>query len=264
MPPAGDSTPRAALTFALGDRLVTLTSTAITGFAPTGPRAIVPGTERRSATGDGGTTYVTPCGSPPVFEPQSFRTASGGLVVTFKVTAKCPGGDVLYGPQTRITISDGSGLIASGNFDFQRSPVAVPSLDDAGSGLTLELTYPPGSFFRLPDTLPDGTSAGPGTAGAGSTGSNAGGGRYLVDCDKGPTSGAPPSLTVPESGTSSASAVATGPALPAGADVTASSANALRLQADSDRAFILANLNNRWVAQLSSKRPGLVLSLIHI
>ncbi|WP_312028799.1 outer membrane protein assembly factor BamB family protein [Gordonia paraffinivorans] len=258
VPPAGDSTPRAALTFALGDRLVTLTSTAITGFAPTGPRAIVPGTERRSATGDGGTTYVTPCGSPPVFEPQSFRTASGGLVVTFKVTAKCPGGDVLYGPQTRITISDGSGLIASGNFDFQRSPVAVPSLDDAGSGLTLELTYPPGSFFRLPDTLPDGTSAGPGTAGAGSTGSNAGGGRYLVDCDKGPTSGAPPSLTVPESGTSSASAVATGPALPAGADVTASSANALRLQADSDRAFILANLNNRWVAQLSSKRPGLV------
>ncbi|MEO9327080.1 hypothetical protein [Gordonia aurantiaca] len=36
------------------------------------------------------------------------------------------------------------------------------------------------------------------------------------------------------------------------------SASALRLQADADRAFILADLDNRWVAQLSSKRPGLV------
>jgi len=30
--------------------------------------------------------------------PQRFRTAAGGLVVTMKVTAKCPGGDVL-GPR---------------------------------------------------------------------------------------------------------------------------------------------------------------------
>ncbi len=40
--------------------------------------------------------------------------------------------------------------------------------------------------------------------------------------------------------------------------MTATSVSALRLQADADRAFILANLDNRWVAQLSSKRPGLV------
>ncbi|MEO9327079.1 PQQ-binding-like beta-propeller repeat protein [Gordonia sp. B21] len=121
-----------ALTFAVGDRLVTLTDTTITGFAPTGPRAIIPGTEREPDTGSGGTTYVTPCGSSPVFEPQTFRTAAGGLVVTMKVTARCPAGDVLYGPRTRITISDGSGLIASGDFDFRRTPVAVPSLDDVG------------------------------------------------------------------------------------------------------------------------------------
>ncbi|TSD96166.1 PQQ-binding-like beta-propeller repeat protein [Gordonia rubripertincta] len=245
------------LTFAIGNRLVTLTSTTITGFAPTGPRAIVPGTTRGSErdSRSGGTEYVTPCGSPPIFTPQTFRTAAGGLVVTMKVTAKCPGGDVLYGPQTRITISDGNGLIASGNFDFQQAPVAVPS--DDGSDLTLELTYPPGSFFRLPDTLNDGTSAGAGSAGSGSGGSGAGGGQVLVDCEKGPTSGPAPSLSVPDSGMSTSS-VATGAAFPAGTNIIGTSVNALRVQADSDRAFILANLNNRWVAQLSSKRPGLV------
>lgn len=246
VPVAGSTEPRPALTFAVGDRLITMTATAITGFAPTGPSAIVPGTTRDDDAAGGEPEYVTPCGLPPVFTPQSFRTSAGGLGVTMKVTAKCPGGDVLYGPQTRITITDGTGIVASGNFDFRRAPVAVPSLDGAGEALTMELTYPPGSFFRLPDTLD--------TQGADTTGDS---GRYLVDCDKGPAPGAPPKLTAPRSGTS-ASSTATGPSFPAGADVTASSVGALRLQADADRAFILANLNNRWVAQLSSKRPGLV------
>ncbi|MFE0748431.1 PQQ-binding-like beta-propeller repeat protein [Gordonia sp. NPDC058843] len=250
VPAAGATEPRPALTFAVGERLITMTATTITGFAPTGPSAIVPGTTRGGYTaddgGDGGTEYVTPCGAPPVFTPQSFRTSAGGLGVTMKVTAKCPGGDVLYGPQTRITITDGNGIVASGNFDFQRSPVAVPSLDGAGQALTMELTYPPGSFFRLPDTLGAQGSATPDDAG-----------RYVVDCDKGPTSGSAPKLAAPQTGTT-ASSTATGPSFPAGADVTASSVSALRLQADADRAFILANLDNRWVAQLSSKQPGLV------
>ncbi|MDV6307051.1 outer membrane protein assembly factor BamB family protein [Gordonia amicalis] len=248
--------PGPARTFAIGDRLVTLTSTTITGFAPTGPRAIVPGTTRASDSGSdgGGTEYVTPCGSPPVFTPQSFRTATGGLVITMRVTAECPGGDVLFGPQTRITISDAGGLVASGIFDFQRSPVAVPA-PDGGGALDLELTYPPGSFFRLPDTL---NGSGPSSGSAGGSGSGSAGGQYLVDCDKGPTPGPPPSVTTPDSGMPAASSVATDAAFPAGTDVTATSVDALRLQADADRAFILANLNNRWVAQLSSKRPGLV------
>ncbi|SDU58791.1 PQQ-binding-like beta-propeller repeat protein [Gordonia westfalica] len=243
------------LTFAIGDRLVTLSENTITGFAPTGPAAIVPGATRPS-NGTAGPTYVTPCGSPPTFEPQTFRTAAGGLVVTMKVTATCPGGDVLYGPQTRITVSDGNGLIASGNFDFQRSPVAIPSSDGGGS-LTMELTYPAGSFFRLPDTL-NGSDSSSGSGGSGSGGSGSGGGQYLVECEKGPTPGPAPALSVPDSGVSSVSSVATGAAFPAGSDVTATSVSALRLQADADRAFILANLDNRWVAQLSSKRPGLV------
>ncbi|MCH5643188.1 MULTISPECIES: PQQ-binding-like beta-propeller repeat protein [unclassified Gordonia (in: high G+C Gram-positive bacteria)] len=236
----GNSAPRI---FAIGDRIVTVTADAITALAPTGPRAIVPGTTRdtTSDNGSGDDEYVTACGSPPVFTPESFRTTSGGLGVRMKVSAQCPGGDILFGPRTRITIKDGGDLVASGNFDFSQAPIAVPSLDDAGEGLTMELTYPPGSFFRLPDTL------------ATQSGSD----RFLVDCDKGPTNGQPPALTVPDGGASAPPVTATGPALPAGTNITATSVDALRVQANSDRAFILANLNNRWVAQLSSKRPGL-------
>lgn len=233
------------LVMSVGGRLVTLAREGITAFAPTGPRAIVPGTTRKQSTdngnGSGGTEYVTPCGSPPKFTPQSFRTSSGGLGVTMKVSATCPGGDILWGPQTRITIKDGNDLVASGNFDFSQTPVAVPSLDDAGTGLTMELTYPPGSFYRLPDTLSTQASTD----------------RFLVDCDKGPTTGQPPRLTVPDEGSAATTATATGPSLPPGTDLTAASVDALRVQANSDRAFILTNLNNRWVAQLSSKRPGL-------
>ncbi len=248
VPTAGNSKPGPVLTFAAGDRLVTVTQTTITGFAPTGGTAIVPGSVRSGSGGSGGGTggdeYVTPCGSPPIFTPQTFRTSSGGLGVTMKVTAKCPGGDVLYGPQTRITITDGNNLVASGTFDFSRAPVAIPSEDGGGPGLTMELTYPPGTFFRLPDTLSEQATSS--------------GNRFLVECEKGSSTGVPPELAVPDEGASAPSAAATGTSLPAGTDVAATSVDALRLQADSDRAFILANLNNHWVAQLSSKRPGLV------
>lgn len=241
----GQSTPSAPQVLVGGGTLATFTAATIAAFAPTGPRAIVPGTTRKQSTdngnGSGGTEYVTPCGSPPKFTPQSFRTSSGGLGVTMKVSATCPGGDILWGPQTRITIKDGNDLVASGNFDFSQTPVAVPSLDDAGTGLTMELTYPPGSFYRLPDTLSTQASTD----------------RFLVDCDKGPTTGQPPKLTVPDEGSAATTATATGPSLPPGTDLTAASVDALRVQANSDRAFILTNLNNRWVAQLSSKRPGL-------
>ncbi|MFI8774876.1 PQQ-binding-like beta-propeller repeat protein [Gordonia sp. NPDC062954] len=248
VPTDGNSQPGPVLTFAAGDRLVTVTDTTITGFAPTGPLAIVPGAVRSASggggPGNGGDEYVTPCGSPPIFTPQSFGTSTAGLEVTMKVTAKCPGGDVLFGPQTRITITDGGDVVASGTFDFSASPVAIPPGDGGDAGMTMQLTYPSGTFFRLPDTL--------------SEQMNAGGNRILVECEKGMSSGAPPRLPVPGDDATAPAVAAAGPALPAGTDVAATSADALRMQADSDRSFILANLNNHWVAQLSSKRPGLV------
>ncbi|MED5803049.1 PQQ-binding-like beta-propeller repeat protein [Gordonia sp. Z-3] len=244
----GDGEHGPVLTFAAGDHLVTVTATTITGFAATGGTAVVPGTPRSESAGPGGAVggdqYVTPCGTPPIFTPQSFRTSPNGLDVEMTVTAQCSGGDVLYGPRTRISITDGGHLVASGTFDLAPVPVVVPPPEGAGSATTIVLTYPPGTFFRLPDTLsPNGDAS--------TT-------RFLVECDPGVTSGVAPRLSVRDVGRDASPVAATGPLLPDGADPSATSIDALRLQADSDRAFILANLNNRWVAQLSSKRPGLV------
>lgn len=234
---------QAPLVLSVGGRLVTVTGAAITAFAPTGGDAVAPGLPPVPVEAPAG--YVTRCGTPPRFVPDKFVTTPAGLVVTMKVVATCPSGDVLSGKQTRISISDPSGLIASGDFDFSSSPVAVGS-SDAGTGITLDLTYPPGSFFRTPDTL-------------GSVGGAAGttlAGPIVVDCVPGPPT--TDTLPAPADGSTAAPQIATGAVIPPGVDISATTGNALRAQADSDRAFILANLNNRWVAQLSSKRPGLV------
>lgn len=229
----------AAQTFAVGSTLVTLTGTTITGFAPTGGPAGPPGiAPAQTQTAAGGT--VTHCVTAPTFTPQQFRTTPAGLVATMKVVATCADGDVMSGTGTRISIADSGSLVASGRFDFSRAPAAIPP-SDVGEGITMELTYPPGSFYRTPDTLgqANGTVAG----------------TFTVDCDPGPQTTT--SLPKPEGGSAAPPQVSTGPALPPGVDLGSTTGDALRRQVNSDRAFILSTLNNRWVAQLSSKRPGL-------
>lgn len=232
--------------YALGDRLVTLRAQQITGFAPTGGDASAPGAPtRHTSSGD---SYVTRCGSAPTFTPEQFSTASGGLTIRMKVTATCPDGDVLSGAQTRVTVKDGSNLVASGYFDFSGTPLALPKGDgdETGGSRSVELTFGAGSFYRLPNTL--------GSTSGGVT-STAGGTTYLVECDRGTETAT--EAPAPDS-SSSMSAAATGPAVPPGTNLTLSVDDALRRQANADRSFIMTNLNNRWVAQLSSKRPGLV------
>jgi len=209
-------------------------------------------TERlKGASDSSGGGYYTRCGSAPVFTPQQFRTAGGGLVVTVKVTATCPGGDVLGAAGTSITLRDDAGLIASGTFDFSTNPIGIAPSSNSGSssgsdGTTLELTFPPGSFWRLPDTL--GTNS---TGANSSTGTTAKPG-ILVDCQR-PSGGASQAAAQTAS-----SATAGSGYTPNGTDIAGNCSRALRSQADSDRSFIMANLNGHWIAQLSSKQPGLV------
>lgn len=231
----GESGAARAQTLALGDTLVTLTADQITVFAPTGGPAVVPGSVTAQAPAAQGT--VTPCAAAPTLSPTRFRTVAAGLVVTMKVVAGCSGGDVLSGAATRIAIGQAGALVASGIFDFAAAPVAIPSSDDA-AGILLDLTYPPGSFFRTPDTL------------------NGQAGQLTVDCDRGSQSVS--QLPAPQGGSTAAPHASSGVSLPPGTDVAATCSVALRKQADSDRAFITTNLNNRWLAQLSSKRAGLV------
>lgn len=247
-----------AFLYPAGDKFVVVTGDSITAYSATGGGASEPGaavSHPPAGNKDGGAGgYYTRCGSAPVFSPQKFRTASGGLVVTMKVTARCPGGDVLGAAGTSISVHDGAGLIASGIFDFSGSPIGIApgSVSGSGSesgGTTIDLTFPPGSFWRLPDTL------GIDSAGTdSSTGVSAKPG-ILVDCDR-PDGGAQKASR--PSGSTTPSASARSGYTPPGTNVGSTCSAALRSQADSDRSYILSTLNGHWLAQLSSKRSGLV------
>lgn len=243
-----------AYLYPAGDKFVVITGDSITAYGATGGPAHEPGTSttQTGSRGGQGGGYYTRCGTPPIFTPQKFRTASGGLVVTVKVTAKCPGGDVLGTAGTSISIRDDAGMIASGTFDFSANPIGIAPSTNAGSGTdpggtTIELTFPPGSFWRLPDTL------GTDSAGVDSSVGVAAKPGILVECER-PSGGVQQAASPAAAPSSTAASRYT----PSGTDVSGNCSHALRSQADSDRSFIMSKLNGHWLAQLSSKHPGLV------
>lgn len=247
-------TPSAYL-YAAGDKFVVVTGDSITAYGATGGIAHEPGYGGGHTTapaGQSGGGYYTRCGSAPIFTPQRFRTAAGGLVVTMKVTAKCPGGDVLGSAGTTVTIRDDAGVIASGTFDFSANPIGIAPASGSGAGpdgggTIIELTFPPGSFWRLPDTL------GTDSAGVDSSVGVVAKPGILVECER-PSGGAQQAGSPGATPSASASSGYT----PSGTDINTNCSQALRSQADSDRSFINTKLNGHWLAQLSSKHSGLV------
>ncbi|GAB4005180.1 hypothetical protein GCM10028772_12660 [Nocardioides ultimimeridianus] len=89
------------------------------------------------APSDGGTSYVTDCGSPPTFTPVRSASEYGGISITYRVTAVCPGGQWLSDSQLSVPFEvDGQDYL-SGWFDFSGEPYWVPD-----GGVDLTLTYP--------------------------------------------------------------------------------------------------------------------------
>ena len=196
-------------------------------------------------TGTSATNYVTPCGSAPTFTPTSVKDGDGELKVEVKVTASCPSGDVLGGTANHIDLkgpsrSDSTGsadaVVASGDFDFSDSPLVIPD-----SGTTLTLRFGEGHFFRTADDLdvktitvactPDRAS---GTSGA--------------------TAGVPSASG--SSNPSSASASASTTSQDSASEESAAESS-LKWQVDHDRPSVTKDLTGKWVAQLSSKKPGM-------
>ena len=196
-------------------------------------------------TGTSATNYVTPCGSAPTFTPTSVKDGDGELKVEVKVTASCPSGDVLGGTANHIDLkgpsrSDSTGsadaVVASGDFDFSDSPLVIPD-----SGTTLMLRFGEGHFFRTADDLdvktitvactPDRAS---GTSGA--------------------TAGVPSA-----SGSSNPSSVSASASTTSQDSASEESAaeSSLKWQVDHDRPSVTKDLTGKWVAQLSSKKPGM-------
>jgi hypothetical protein len=203
-------------------------------------------------TGTGGTRLVTKCGRTPEFKPESIRTDSGALVIRMKIVAHCPGGDVLSSPNTRITVTSDGANIASGTFDLSAAPIVVAP--DSGSGsdeptATHDFRFPLGTFWRVPVS----TASAP-TGGATQQGSvDLDVTTLVVACDQNGSGRSSAQLS-----DSSSSSTAGGPAAPASGDDESASFDALRALANSDKPFVTGQLADRWVPQLSSKRPGLV------
>ncbi|MDL9948666.1 hypothetical protein QSJ19_24385 [Gordonia sp. ABSL11-1] len=166
--------------------------------------------------------------------PTGVAMTSAGLAVTVAVTASCSSGDVLSNSETQIVVSSPSLVLASGVFDLSSNPIAIPA---GSTGRQVSMIYPTGSFFGLP-----GLVAGTGVSGMSVS---------VHDV------GSPSAQQLPAESTP-ASVVSSRTYLPPGTDIGQTVAQSLRAQAESDRSEILSSSNNQWVAQLSSKQPGLV------
>ena len=227
-------------------------------YPPTGGAApalgVTPPAPQTPASVSEAGRVVTKCGRVPTMRPTEYRTDTGGLVVKMEVKASCPDGDIVSTNGMRITVTDHEQTVASAVFDFADAPMYLPSAGTPGSEgpVVQEFVYPVGSFWRLPNS-PGSTS--PSAGGASTTKAF---GDQLVECEdqgqnRGPDSGEPPTPSV-----AGRRIVAARPAGPSNTEVETASLDGLRAQADADRPVVTTGLADRWVAQLSSKRLGLV------
>lgn len=234
-----------------GDGFVEVTDRYITYYPPTGGPSVAPGRADPVATdADGAGGLITRCGRTPEMRPVQYRAEGGALFVRMEVKARCPGGDIVSTDRLRVTIRDDRGLICSGEFDFSRDPLILGG--DGAEPTQLELKFGQGTFARHPNTLGSGVGSG------GIVTESAASGNELVDCvDEGSSDGPQSAGSVTREATVQTRPDQTrGSVSGCGSDDDALAA--LRAQIDVDRPFVQSELANRWVAQLSSKQPGLV------
>jgi hypothetical protein len=201
----------------------------------------------------GGTRLVTKCGRTPDLVPETVRADTGALVIRMKIVAHCPGGDVLSSSNTRVSVTSGDQNVASGIFDLSAQPIVVAPGSNGGESdpwIEHDFRFPVGTFWRLPVSTTEAPTNGASESGAVDLDVKT----LVVACDQ---NGSARSDVRVSNGSESAS-TATSPAQPQFGDAESASFDALRALANADRPFVSSQLADRWVPQLSSKRPGLV------
>lgn len=200
---------------------------------------------------DGGTDYVTACGSEPTFTPVTAVDANGGITVTVKVHAVCPSGQWLNSSGMRISLKSGDEVYADGTFDFSQAPYWVPgsrqkehsaggTTGDGDEPLILRLVYPYSTTYGTADEVQRAI----------------GRKQIIVPCKReegakdgdtpaDPSYGADPTQPVTAAGSGSGAKTAADDALAA-----------LRRIAASDKPHVISDLEGHWMPQLSSKKQG--------
>lgn len=187
-----------------------------------------------SASGTGGgtvgdTSAARPCATPPKLTVRSAQMTPAGLSATTEITATCSTGDVVTDPHFGVSVADGQKDVAAGQFDTASEPIIVPP----GGRTVRTFVFPAGTYWRTGDDLTAANLTGVATK----TGAN---------------------QTVTGSAEGASSLTATGVSTPANGSAETAALDGLRDLADADRGTVATSLADRWVPQISSKRPGLV------
>jgi hypothetical protein len=152
--------------YATDDGVLAVSDTSMSLLRPTGPAAEVPDVSGTTPGASAGTRLVTKCGRTPELKPEAVRIESGTLVIRMKIVAHCPGGDVLSGSRTSITVANDGQTITSGVFDLSDQPITIVGAAGGDPTVEHEFRFPAGTF-----TLPSSTGASdPASASSGEVG----------------------------------------------------------------------------------------------
>lgn len=236
------------------------TDTALWAIGPEGVRAFsdfpsdgsstVDAVDAADGTGDGSNSdddsmaYRTACGSPPEFRAVESRNDFGGVTISYRLTATCPGGQWLNHSQLSVPFVVDGQVYAGGYFDFSTAPYWVP--DGDGDDLVLPLVYP----YRNLEV--------PAGAIAQAIDDDAGTGTVVtVPCEPGPDNvgGAVPASPAGSADPDEATTADGVPDQESEDDRAAAAEVTLRRIADEDLTTVEAL---EWTNQLSAKKPGTV------
>ncbi|MEZ7240284.1 hypothetical protein QYS60_21265 [Rhodococcus sp. GXMU-t2271] len=177
------------------------------------------------------TAAVGPCSNDPVAKVVRTRTDDTGLILTLQLTASCAEGDVLSNDSFLLAVTENGSDVAAAAFDLSQTPLALPP--DGGSVQT-QFRFLPGSYWQVPEDIAVSSLSVTTLADGASHAVNG----IVVAGD---------SRIIDQAAASS----------PEGRRSDAAAREGLRSIADTDRQDIRRNLVDRWVPQISSKRPGL-------
>lgn len=169
------------------------------------------------------------CSTPPVLSAESINVVPAGLAVSTAIASSCTGADVVSNSAIQITVIDGARDVAAGTFNMSSDPVILPP----GQAVSRTFVFPAGMYWLPAELVSQRATMNArytGHAGTQSTPEQAGAQTLTA------TTPSPPQFGSPDS------AATVG----------------LRALADADGRVVGRDLQQWWIPQVSSKRPGLV------